>query len=186
MARATKSVLIPGANVKIQFIETSDGSGVFVPMTESLGGTAATGSATETKQDTQITALGSLTETSPATDTASSGLNGRLQRIAQRLTSLITSLASIDSKVSRGKLGTGGTGTAAALAAAIGSSLACQSVLLTNTHATLTLLFGNVTAQVVPLLPGAFVSIPASNVNQIYIIDGSGHATFAYLPVVDA
>jgi hypothetical protein len=33
--------------------------------------------------------IGSLTETAPATDTASSGLNGRLQRIAQRLTSLI-------------------------------------------------------------------------------------------------
>lgn len=33
--------------------------------------------------------LGSLTETAPATDTASSGLNGRLQRIAQRITSLI-------------------------------------------------------------------------------------------------
>lgn len=32
---------------------------------------------------------GSLTETAPATDTASSGLNGRLQRIAQRLTTLI-------------------------------------------------------------------------------------------------
>jgi hypothetical protein len=33
--------------------------------------------------------VGSVTETAPATDTASSGLNGRLQRIAQRLTSLI-------------------------------------------------------------------------------------------------
>ena len=33
--------------------------------------------------------LGALTETAPATDTASSGQNGRLQRIAQRLTSLI-------------------------------------------------------------------------------------------------
>jgi hypothetical protein len=33
--------------------------------------------------------VGSLTEAAPATDTASSGLNGRLQRIAQRLTSLI-------------------------------------------------------------------------------------------------
>lgn len=40
--------------------------------------------------DTGLSAkLGSLTETAPATDTASSGLNGRLQRIAQRLTSLI-------------------------------------------------------------------------------------------------
>ena len=33
--------------------------------------------------------LGIVTETAPATDTASSGLNGRLQRIAQRITSLI-------------------------------------------------------------------------------------------------
>lgn len=33
--------------------------------------------------------LGTLTETAPATDTASSGLNGRLQRVAQRITSLI-------------------------------------------------------------------------------------------------
>lgn len=33
--------------------------------------------------------VGSLTETAPASDTASSGLNGRLQRIAQRITSLI-------------------------------------------------------------------------------------------------
>ena len=38
--------------------------------------------------------VGSLTETAPATDTASSGLNGRLQRIAQRLTSLIALLPS--------------------------------------------------------------------------------------------
>jgi len=35
---------------------------------------------------------GSLTEAAPATDTASSGLNGRLQRIAQRITSLIALL----------------------------------------------------------------------------------------------
>jgi hypothetical protein len=33
--------------------------------------------------------LGIVTESAPGTDTASSGLNGRLQRIAQRLTSLI-------------------------------------------------------------------------------------------------
>lgn len=33
--------------------------------------------------------IGALTETAPTTDTASSGLNGRLQRIAQRLTSLL-------------------------------------------------------------------------------------------------
>ena len=42
--------------------------------------------------DTMATQLGSVTETAPANDTASSGLNGRLQRIAQRLTSLIALL----------------------------------------------------------------------------------------------
>jgi hypothetical protein len=44
------------------------------------------GAATEATLDTRT---GALTETAPATDTASSGLNGRLQRIAQRITSLI-------------------------------------------------------------------------------------------------
>lgn len=34
--------------------------------------------------------IGSLTETAPATDTASSGLNGRMQRNSQRLTSILT------------------------------------------------------------------------------------------------
>jgi hypothetical protein len=67
------------------------------------------GASTEAKQDAQIvqetatavatvaanTLLGAVTETAPATDTASSGLNGRLQRIAQRLTTQIPYLASI-------------------------------------------------------------------------------------------
>lgn len=47
------------------------------------------GAATEATLDART---GSLTETAPASDTASSGLNGRLQRIAQRLTSLIALL----------------------------------------------------------------------------------------------
>lgn len=54
-----------------------------------------TGAATETTLGNRLsesdfdTKTGSLTEAAPASDTASSGLNGRLQRIAQRLTSLI-------------------------------------------------------------------------------------------------
>lgn len=49
--------------------------------------------------------LGSVTETAPATDTASSGLNGRLQRIAQRLSSLIALLpASIGQKNGAGSV----------------------------------------------------------------------------------
>jgi hypothetical protein len=49
--------------------------------------------ALETTQATQNTRIGDLTETAPVSDTASSGLNGRLQRIAQRITSLISTVA---------------------------------------------------------------------------------------------
>lgn len=50
------------------------------------------GAATAANQSTEQALVGGVTETAPATDTASSGLNGRLQRIAQRLTSLIALL----------------------------------------------------------------------------------------------
>lgn len=53
-----------------------------------------TGVATATNQTAAATLTGAVNETAPATDTASSGLNGRLQRIAQRITSLITALGS--------------------------------------------------------------------------------------------
>jgi hypothetical protein len=56
--------------------------------------------------------MGALTETAPANDTASSGLNGRLQRIAQHLTTLTganTQLpASLGTKTSSGSLATVG------------------------------------------------------------------------------
>lgn len=53
------------------------------------GGGGGGGDASATNQVTLNNLTGSVTETAPATDTASSGLNGRLQRLAQRLTSLI-------------------------------------------------------------------------------------------------
>lgn len=53
----------------------------------------------------EIPLVGGLTETAPASDTASSGLNGRLQRIAQRLTSMIAQLpASLGQKASAASL----------------------------------------------------------------------------------
>lgn len=58
----------------------------------SLGSKAASSSFAVTQSTEDAAQLGSLTETAPTTDTASSGLNGRLQRIAQRLTSLIALL----------------------------------------------------------------------------------------------
>lgn len=63
------------------------------------------GAATEAKQDAEAILIGGLTEAAPGTDTASSGLNGRLQRIAQRLTSLIALLpASLGQKTSANSL----------------------------------------------------------------------------------
>jgi hypothetical protein len=61
-----------------------------------------TGAATESTLDTRT---GSLTESAPGTDTASSGINGRLQRVAQRITSLIALLpASLGQKTSAASL----------------------------------------------------------------------------------
>lgn len=45
--------------------------------------------ATAANQTAAATLTGAVTETAPASDTASSGLNGRLQRIAQNITTLI-------------------------------------------------------------------------------------------------
>lgn len=68
------------------------GSETLMTGTMPVSGTVAvTGVATDANIDTKV---GALTETAPGTDTASSGLNGRLQRIAQRLTSLIALLPS--------------------------------------------------------------------------------------------
>ncbi len=64
------------------------GSGQVIPaQVDAQGRLLTTGSG-----GTTDTLIGALTETAPATDTASSGLNGRLQRIAQRITSLIAQL----------------------------------------------------------------------------------------------
>lgn len=61
--------------------------------------------ALEATQLAQSTLVGDVIEAAPATDTASSGLNGRLQRIAQRLTSLLALLpTSLGQKTSANSL----------------------------------------------------------------------------------
>ncbi len=66
---------------------------------------SASGIATEAKQDAEAILIGAVGETAPASDTASSGINGRLQRIAQRITSLIALLpSSIGQKTKVGSL----------------------------------------------------------------------------------
>lgn len=70
-----------------------------------LGSTAAASSMAVTASTEDIARVGAITETAPATDTASSGLNGRLQRIAQRLTSQIALMpASLGSKAAASSL----------------------------------------------------------------------------------
>lgn len=62
-----------------------------ITQTDGIEGNQATQITNQGTQITEVqtsnTRLGSLSETAPASDTASSGLNGRLQRIAQNLTS---------------------------------------------------------------------------------------------------
>lgn len=58
-------------------------------MPASLGQKASSASLAAVLSTEQEALIGALTEAAPASDTASSGLNGRLQRIAQRITSLI-------------------------------------------------------------------------------------------------
>lgn len=78
-------------------------SGTFWQTTQPVSASSLplpTGAATDATLGSVLTTsdfdskAGSLTETAPTTDTASSGLNGRLQRIAQRITSLIALLPS--------------------------------------------------------------------------------------------
>lgn len=78
------------------FVRLSDGTSAIATLPISGTVTANAGTnlntsalATSANQTSQSTLFGAVTETAPATDTASSGLNGRLQRIAQRLTTLL-------------------------------------------------------------------------------------------------
>lgn len=82
---------------------------------------AITGFALDATLGTTNTEIGGLTETAPASDTASSGLNGRLQRIAQRLTTLIGSTLAVSGTV------TANIGTSGSLALESGGNLAATA-----------------------------------------------------------
>jgi hypothetical protein len=81
--------------IALSYVDAGDGT----TSVQTVGGGGGGGDATAANQVTGNNSLasidtrtGSVTETAPASDTASSGLNGRLQRIAQRLTSLIAQI----------------------------------------------------------------------------------------------
>lgn len=98
--------------------------------------------ATEAKQDVTHTRLGDVTEAAPGTDTASSGLNGRLQRIAQRLSSLIALLPT--ALGAGGGLKVDGSGTALPVSGTIAvSGTVTMSLPTTVTHTATTLTNAN-------------------------------------------
>lgn len=112
-------------------VASKDNGGVQIPkrMSVDSSGTEIL-PATAALQTTANTEIGGLTETAPASDTASSGLNGRLQRIAQNLTTFfgakVTAVAA---------LGSGGSGVIGWLSAMM-DRLAATGVLLIGQNGT--------------------------------------------------
>lgn len=140
--------------------------------------------AKEAKQDTMITALGTLAtqatlaatnvlvgavnETAPASDTASSGLNGRLQRIAQRITSLIALLP-----VSLGQK-TGANSLAVVLASDQGALPASQIPAATGSFAQIANLVATAQSFTAPAGAVGFkIQAPSTNSENIAFSIGS-------------
>lgn len=87
--------VLAAINLQAKLSDTQPVSGTFWQATQPVSAAALplpAGASTEATLLAQATLIGAVIETAPATDTASSGLNGRLQRIAQRITSLIALL----------------------------------------------------------------------------------------------
>lgn len=81
VTRKTLDDITPTAALNTQL---RDAAGVAVAVAAGAGANGL-----RVVHSTDDVVLGPVTETAPASDTASSGLNGRLQRLAQRVTSLI-------------------------------------------------------------------------------------------------
>ncbi len=82
-----------GAKLEQNQIDRLDTINSLLGIGSGEGGSSDASAANQLDQITEAeltnSRIGELTESAPANDTASSGLNGRLQRIAQRLTSLM-------------------------------------------------------------------------------------------------
>ena len=91
---ATRTVTYSGdaADVQVVGIAAFAGSDDAKTIVDIAAGEGAATGSLRVDLATDGTVIGIVTESAPANDTASSGLNGRLQRIAQRLTSLIALL----------------------------------------------------------------------------------------------
>lgn len=81
----TQNFNVDAAGNEVVKAQLQDNSGAAVILGQALAATSLPVTLTALEEGL----FGALTETAPASDTASSGLNGRLQRIAQRISSLI-------------------------------------------------------------------------------------------------
>lgn len=73
-------------------VKDAAGSTITLERPPSPGRAAASSSKPSVLSNEDFAAVGATTETAPGTDTGTSGLNGRLQRVAQRLSSILALL----------------------------------------------------------------------------------------------
>lgn len=168
----------------------------------SLGAKAAASSLAVTRSTEDAAQVGALTETAPASDTASSGLNGRLQRVAQRLTSMIALLpASLGQKAMASSLAVtiasddpltvlqsassaslSSLASAATSAQFLAANSARKGLMLTNTDANAVLVKYGTTASAssftVRIIQNAYWEMPkpiyTGRIDAIWEADGSG------------
>ena len=127
--------------------------------------------ATAANQATDQALVGATNEAAPASDTAASGMNGRLQRVAQRLTSLIAGAPSIAS----------GQVTAGAAATLVAARAARRCVTVLNTDALLSVYIGPATVTSgngMLLKAGVQVRIETTALIQVLAASGSPVVTY--------
>lgn len=131
---------------------------------------------TDSSNATPTSRIGAVNETAPVGDTAASGLNGRLQRIAQRISSLIVQVNNASDTLYPG------TANLTTNAAAIATSQAVREVLVqSDPDNTVDIFIGNAAAQSIQLKPGQSASLPVSNLAMIYAKSASGTPILNYL-----
>lgn len=134
-------------------IDVKDAAGATVAVEKPLapGAAAAAASQPVTASTEDVARIGIITETAPATDTASSGLNGRLQRVAQRLTSMIALLPAVLG--AGGGLKVDGSGTALPVSLAALPALVAGSAAIGKLAANSGVDIGDVDVTSLPALP---------------------------------
>lgn len=155
----TANVTLPGTG---SVIETIDISGV-ERQSVTIGDRAGN----------NVDSIGGLTETAPATDTASSGLNGRLQRVAQRLSSIIALLPT--ALGTSGGLKVDGSGTALPVSGTVTANAGTNlntSALALETGGNLATIATKVTA----LVTGTVLAAGSALVGIFKIGDGTNSA----------